>query len=169
MNEVQKKLNNSTYKTTMLLNNFRQFSFDTLYGLKKMYPEENIFNELIENRLKNKDLSFKNSSYYNEVLKNENDKFKIKFLSSALYYDYSNYTSEAEMTIFKDKELNLLLKESTPFLQKFNEKIIKDKEELEHGFSYENKKDLWKYDFLIKEIKEEIKRKTTLKNKENYR
>jgi hypothetical protein len=149
----------------MLLNNFRQFSFDTLYGLKKMYPEESVFNEIIENRLKNKDLSFKNSNYYNEVLNNENDEFKIKFLSSALSYDYSNYTGEAEMTIFKKKELDVLLKESTPLLQKFNEKIIVDKEEVETGFSYASKKDLWKYDYVIKEVERELKQRTALKNK----
>jgi hypothetical protein len=165
INEVQNKLDNSTYKNTMLLNNFRQFSFDTLYGLKKMYPEESVFNEIIENRLKNKDLSFKNSNYYNEVLNNENDEFKIKFLSSALSYDYSNYTSEAEMTIFKKKELDVLLKENTPFLQKLNERIIVDKEEVETGFSYASKKDLWKYDYVIKEVERELKQRTSLKKK----
>tara|TARA_Y100001960_G_scaffold204657_1_gene213775 strand:- start:13452 stop:15593 length:2142 start_codon:yes stop_codon:yes gene_type:complete len=165
INEVQNKLDNSTYKNTMFLNNFRQFSFDTLYGLKKMYPEENIFNDFIENRLKNKDLSFKNSNYYNEVLKNENDDFKIEFLRTALSYDYSNYTSEAEMTIFKKKELDVLLKESTSFLQKLNKKIIIDKEEVETGFSYASKKDLWKYDHFIKEVEKELKQRSVLKKK----
>ena len=151
----------------MLLNNLRQFSFDTLYGLKKMYPEENVFHTFIENRFKDKDLSFKNSNYYNEVLKNEDENFKIKFLSFALYYDYSNYTSEAEMTIFKEKELNLLLNESTSFLKKLNEKIISDKEEIENGFSYTsiNKKDLWKYDYLIKKVEKELKQRIGFKKK----
>lgn len=167
INEVQNKLDNSVYKNSMLLNNLRQFSFDTLYGLKKMYPEENVFHNFIENRFKDKDLSFKNSNYYNEVLKNEDENFKIKFLSFALSYDYSNYTSEAEMTIFKEKELNLLLNESTSFLKKLNEKIISDKEEIENGFSYTstNKKDLWKYDYFIKKVEKELKQRIGFKKK----
>lgn len=135
-------------------NKFSNLSFDSIYGIKKLYKDEVPYvQEHINYHLSKNSFKRTGSIYFSDVLKNESESFKLIFVKSMINSEF--LTTKDSFNIIKEKEKNALLSESTMFLKKTIDLALKEKET---SFDY-LKSSHWKIDLLVDNIEEELNKR----------
>ncbi len=133
-----------------------KLSFDCIYGIKKIYGKEIPFIEnYIDSGLSFDDFKLKDTIYFSEILNNESEKFKLNFIKSSINFEVTDLLSENKFNIFNEKNKKALFSESTDFLNKVVDLVLKEKE----STSLYVKKHFWKVDLLVDNIEDELNKR----------